>query len=76
MTDLIQKTRKEWCEIHDDRGYTYTNVCPKHVVAALLDLWNAVHSNHGGRKRDDECDECVDVDAALAAITRALEGKP
>ena len=82
MTDLITRARKKWCEPRVEDALDCTLVfhrppvsCPPEVVAALLDLRNAVHRNHGGRKRDDECDECIAMDAADAAITRALEGK-
>lgn len=80
MTDLIQKAREEWCEIHDPEGWSHTNVCPTYVVAALLDVLAAdldadtcphcgahrVYAHHPG---------CRAV-AAEAAITRALEQKP
>lgn len=78
MTDQITRARKEWCEPagqHPVFGDAF-NRCPPEVVAALLDLRNAVYSNHGGRKRDDECEICVALDAADAVITRELEGKP
>jgi hypothetical protein len=83
MTDLITRARKEWCESRFGPNFPSDwttpdhshHQCPPDVVAALLDLRNAVHRNHGGRKRDDECDECIAMDAVDAAITRALEGK-
>jgi len=81
MTDLIQRAREEWCEIHDPEGWPHTNVCPTYVVAALLDVLE---------RGFDECelrsccatpiykphrDDCL-ASAAKAAITRTLDQKP
>ena len=75
MTDLIQKARKEWCELHslgEEYGYGCPeNICPPEVVAALLEVVDNlivrdVRLSQGG-------DEAL---RAIAAIERALEQKP
>ena len=74
MTDLIQKARKEWCELQslgEDYGYGCPeSICPPEVVAALLDVVDNlivrdVRLSQGG-------DEAL---RAIAAIERALEQK-
>jgi hypothetical protein len=46
MTELIQKARKEWCELQS-LGEEYVggfpeSICPPEVVAALLDVLDEV----------------------------------
>ena len=83
MTDLITRARKKWCEPRVEDALDCTLVfhrppvsCPPEVVAALLDVLKEARQTHGGRSGDPECNECVAVDAAEAALTRALEQKP
>lgn len=70
------EAKKKWCERHAGGGHKYVNVCPPEVVAALLNLRDVAAIRHGGAIHvGNRCEECLAVDAADAAITRALEGK-
>jgi len=85
MTDLIQKARKEWCELHslgEEYGYGCPeSICPPEVVAALLDVVKA--GSQGTYCICCGADQTIpeshwarcEVAFAEAAITRALEQK-
>lgn len=77
MTDLITRSRKEWCESVPGGRDPLTGglvpnyrICPPSVVAALLtvllDAYRGVDPFDG---------KATSGHRALAAITRALEGE-